>query len=162
MITDLRKKGIYHGFVVLYVIFTFSVGIISANIIPGIQIFTNKSGSMNPSIDTGSIIIVKKQDYYDVGDAVSYSTLVDGKETIITHRIVSIGGNVYVTKGDANVAVDRAIILPRLIIGKVVVIIPYVGYILSWVKSSFGVIFAIMLPASAIIMIELISIIKAL
>lgn len=113
---------------------------------------------MNPTIDTGSIIIVKKQDYYDVGDAVSYSTLVDGKETIITHRIVSIGGNVYVTKGDANVAVDRAIILPRLIIGKVVVIIPYVGYILSWVKSSLGVIFAIILPASAIIITEMLSI----
>lgn len=162
MIDNLRKKGIYRSFVLIYVIFTFSVGIISANIIPGIHIYTNKSGSMDPVINTGSLIVVRKQAMYEVGDVVSYNARIEGQDIIISHRIVNIGGNVYLTKGDANSAVDREIVVSRLIIGKVVVIIPYLGYFVSTVKSTFGVLFTILLPASAIILIELISIIKAL
>lgn len=162
MIENLRKKDIYHGFVLLYVLFTFSVGIISANIIPGIHIYTNKSGSMDPIINTGSLIVVRKQAMYEVGDVISYNALVEGKEIIISHRIVGIGGNVYLTKGDANTAIDRETVIPRHIIGRVVLIVPYLGYVISMVKSTFGIFFTILLPASAIILIELISIIKAL
>jgi signal peptidase len=162
MIENLRKKDIYRVFVLLYVLFTFSVGIISSNIIPGIHIYTNKSGSMDPIINTGSLIVVRKQAIYEVGDVVSYNALAEGKGIIISHRIVGIGGNVYLTKGDANTAVDRETVVPRLIIGKVVLVIPYLGYIVSVVKSTLGVLFTILLPASAIILVELTSIIKAL
>jgi len=162
MIENLRKKYIYRGFVLLYVLFTFSVGIISSNIIPGIHIYTNKSGSMDPVINTGSLIVVRKQAMYEVGDVISYNALVEGKEMIISHRIVGIGGNIYLTKGDANTAIDRETVVPRLVIGRVVLIIPYLGYIVSVVKSPLGVLFTILLPASVIILLELVSIIKAL
>lgn len=161
-ILNLRKKRLYRILVLLYVIFTFTVGIISANIIPGIHIYTNKSGSMDPIINTGSLIVVRKQGMYDIGDVVSYNALVEGQEIIISHRIVGIGGNVYLTKGDANTAIDRETVVPRLIIGKVVLIIPYLGHIVSMVKSTFGVLFTILLPASVIIVFELISIMTAL
>jgi len=117
---------------------------------------------MNPSINTGNITIVKKMDGYEVGDIVSYYAKINEKEEIITHRITQIGGNVYVTKGDNNLAIDPPIILPRLIIGKVVLIIPYLGYIVSFAKSAFGLWLTIIIPAALIILIELFKIDKIL
>lgn len=111
---------------------------------------------MNPSINEGSITIVKRMDGYEVGDIISYYAQINDQEEIITHRIVQIGGNVYVTKGDANLGFDKPIILPRLIIGKVIMIIPYLGYIISFVKSTLGLWISIIVPAILIIYVELI------
>jgi len=110
---------------------------------------------MNPSIDTGSITIVRKMDNYEVGDIISYYAIIDKKEEIISHRIMRIGGNVYVTKGDANLGIDEPIVIPRLIIGKVIFIIPFLGYIISFAKSAFGLWLTIILPATFIIYVEL-------
>jgi len=114
---------------------------------------------MNPSIDTGSITIVKKMENYKVGDIISYYAKINNKEKIITHRIIDIGGNVYVTKGDTNLGIDP-IVLPRLIIGKVILIIPYLGYIVSFAKSTSGLWLTIIIPAIFIILAELFKIKK--
>ncbi|KKR33827.1 MAG: Type I signal peptidase [Candidatus Gottesmanbacteria bacterium GW2011_GWC2_39_8] len=113
---------------------------------------------MNPSINEGSVIIVKRSEVYQPGDIISYYGKIDGKETIITHRIMRIGGNVYLTKGDANQAYDDKIILPRLVIGRVIFIIPYIGYILSFAKNGLGLWLSVLLPAFVIIIIELIKV----
>jgi len=102
---------------------------------------------MNPSIDSGSITIVKKMDMYEVGDVISYYYDSNNTEEIISHRIIQIGGNVYITKGDANLGIDAQGVVPRLIIGKVVMIIPYLGYIVSFAKSTLGVWITIIAPA---------------
>ena len=117
---------------------------------------------MRHAIDTGSIILVKKYNSYNPGDIISYYAQIDGKEQIVTHRVLRLGGNVYVTKGDANDAVDREIVVPRLVIGKVVLIIPYLGYIITFAKSQVGVIISIIIPAVIIVVIELTKIFKEL
>lgn len=134
---------------------TFVVIIFSVKIFNNIRSFTNKFSSMNPVINTGTIIIVKKYDQYKVGDIITYDSLDNGKEEIITHRILRLGGNVYVTKGDANQAFDREIVLPRLVIGKVILIIPYLGYFVSFAKGSIGIWLIIVFPAILIISSEL-------
>ncbi|MBP6993777.1 signal peptidase I [Candidatus Woesebacteria bacterium] len=155
-------KRLYYAFIICYVIVTFSVGFISSNIIPGTHFYTNTSGSMSPIIDTGSLIMVNTKSSYAIGDIVSYNTLIEGKETVVTHRIVGYGGNVYITKGDANTAIDREVIVPRLIVGKVVLIVPVVGYAITIIKSPIGILFFILIPASGIILSEVISILKSL
>lgn len=110
---------------------------------------------MLPLISNHSLTVVKPFDYYDVGDIISYYLEVDGKETIVTHRIAQIGGNVYVTKGDYNEAVDSEVVRPRLVIGKVVLIIPYLGLIFSIVKQPLGVGLFILFPATVIICLEI-------
>jgi len=117
---------------------------------------------MQPTINSGSLIIVKKQPYYIEGDIITYYSQLNGKEEIVTHRIYRIGGNVYLTKGDNNTAIDEYKILPRLIIGQVVAIIPDLGYIFSFAKSPVGVILIIILPALAFCSVEIIKIIKNL
>lgn len=120
-----------------------------------VRSFTNSSDSMAPDITTGSIIIVKKSDRYNVGDAISFYSKESGKEEIVTHRITGIGGNVYVTKGDANQVQDREIVLPRLVIGKVERVIPYLGYVVGFAKSFPGTLITIILPALFIVGTEL-------
>ena len=129
--------------------------IFSVNIGGRIKSFINTSNSMSPFINTGSITVVKKFNEYQAGDIITYYVLNKDKEEIITHRIVSIGGNVYVTKGDANQVKDRVVVLQRLVIGKVVLVIPYLGYLVGLAKGTIGIWLVIVFPASLIMLAEL-------
>lgn len=156
------KSRFYRALVVVYLIFISVVIIFSVDIFSPFHSFTNKSDSMNPVIDRGSITIVKGFSEYRVGDAIAYYAQIDGREEIITHRVTGIGGNVYTTKGDANEVADREIVKPRLVIGKVVSIIPYLGYLITFAKSLIGTWLLIIIPAAFIIGSELIRIILEL
>lgn len=149
----LSMRNIYYGTIIAYVIYTLFLGVLSVNPIPGIYIFSNRSNSMSPTITTGDLIIVRRQAYYQVGDVISYYAIADQRQTIMTHRVVATGGNVYTTKGDANAAIDQ-VVVPRLIIGKVTAVIPYIGALVQTAKSGLGVVMTIILPAFAIILIE--------
>lgn len=145
----------YYYSVLLYVILTSIVVIFSINFFNQVRSFTNKSDSMNPLINTGSIVMVKKQSIYQIGDIISYYVQYNGREEIVTHRILRKGGNVYVTKGDANLAIDREVVIPRLVIGKAILIIPNLGYYISFAKGLVGLWLVILLPAILIVSIEL-------
>ena len=114
---------------------------------------------MSPLINPGSITLVVKQPSYIIGDIISFYTITDDKVNIITHRIVNAGGNVYITKGDANSAVDETTVLPRLVIGKVYMIIPYLGLFISFAKTGIGLWLTILIPAIWIIGVEIYEII---
>lgn len=150
----------YYFFIILFFI---NVGLsvfFSVGLLGQLRIFTNTSNSMLPAIDRGSLSLVEKQkeDSYEVGDIVTFYAKVGNKEDIITHRIYRIGGNVYLTKGDRNEAVDTEVLRPRLIIGKVTANIFYLGYWVSFIKSTLGNLLLIIIPALIIIGFELMNI----
>jgi signal peptidase len=149
---------LYHVIVTGYLLFIALVIIFSIDIFSPLHSFTNKSDSMNPVIDRGSITIVKEYPKYEIGDAISYYSKIDGEEEIITHRVVDIGGNVYTTKGDNNAVADRELVRPRLVIGKVIRVIPCVGHVITFAKSLAGTWLLIIFPAIIIISSELIRI----
>jgi len=152
----------YHGLIATYFILVSTIIIFSVDIFSPWHSFTNKSDSMNPVINRGSITIVKSFPEYQIGDAIAYYAQIDGQEEIITHRIKDIGGNVYTTKGDANAVADRELVKPRLVIGKVVFIIPYLGYFITFTKHLPGTWICIILPALAIIFSEILRLITEL
>jgi len=152
----------YRCFISAYVALMLVVIIFSVNIFSPFHSFTNKSDSMNPAIDRGSITIVRSFASYQIGDAIAYYAQIDGQEEIITHRIMDIGGNVYTTKGDANEVADRELVKPRLVIGKVVTIIPYLGHFIRFAKSLVGNWLLIILPAFVIIASEIARIVMEL
>lgn len=115
---------------------------------------------MNPTLNKGSIIITKAFSQYSPGDIITYYSEINGREEIVTHRITQLGGNVYITKGDANIAIDREFVLPRLIIGKVILIYSFFGYLVGFAKTTIGVWLMIILPAIIIIRTEVIKIIN--
>ncbi len=150
----MTKKILYSLFIFLYLSYISLIVIFSANF-GIINSFTNISNSMGPLIEVGSVVVVKSQASYEVGDIISYYAKIDDEVAVVTHRITAIGGNVYVTKGDANNLEDRELVRPRLIIGKVIKIIPHLGFVLDFAKNQSGKIISIILPALFIIIIEL-------
>ncbi|RJP30260.1 MAG: signal peptidase I [Actinobacteria bacterium] len=104
------------------------------------------SGSMEPTIRTGSMVIVIPQDEYHPGDIISFTDPVIGRNV---HRIVGeVGGDdltYFVTKGDAAERPDRIPVPIDKIEGKVVMIFPYLGY------AAYLGFFATLVPLSMII-----------
>lgn len=75
------------------------------------------TGSMEPAIVRGSLILIHEQDGYQAGDVVTYA--IPSCNRPITHRIVKDNGASVVTQGDANNTQDDPISKSQ-IIGKVV------------------------------------------
>lgn len=126
--------------------------------IPGnYRIFTVQSGSMEPAIHTGSLIFSKPLKEYSPGDIVTRKT--SDPKTTVTHRIISkeeVDGEIsFKTKGDANNSEDVGKTSPEDIVGKVLLSVPWLGYPVSYARTSQGVILLIVIPAVIIIYDEL-------
>ncbi len=92
----------------------------------GYSFFIVKTGSMEPSINMGELIIVKEKSNYNRGDIITYY---DGN-IFVTHRIVEISDNSYFTKGDANNERDIGISEDN-IIGNVIYHSAFLGKIIT-------------------------------
>lgn len=125
----------------------------------GWRLFTLRENSMDPTISHNSLVVVKKQADYSPGDIIAFRTRNASAPPIVAHRIVQLGGNVYVTKGDANLFVDRFLVSPHEIIGRVVFALPYLGVLLTLTDHIFGVFIFVVLPALVIVGVEVIKLI---
>ena len=120
------------------------------------------SGSMEPALSVGDLLIVTREESYGIGDVVVYQ---DGS-TAITHRIVGMeeaevdspspeGSQPAVelritTQGDANDTPDDPI-SPTQIKGRVAFSIPLVGYIVNVIKTPIG---TLLILAAALFLLE--------
>lgn len=144
------------------VLFLFG-GLVVFSLLPisgNIKLLTVLSGSMEPSVHTGSLIFIKPTNNYKVGDIVTRKTS-DAKVTV-THRIsekkVIDGKTIFNTKGDANNSDDNEKVTPEMIVGRVFLNIPYLGYAVGFAKTKHGLIIIILIPALIIIFDELVKI----
>ena len=103
------------------------------------------SGSMQPAIDPGDLLIIKRQESYQAGDVV---TFLQG-DSLVTHRLTGITGDTALTRGDAN-NTDDAPISPDDIQGRMVLRVPRVGYAVLYLRTQQGL---LMLTALFILMI---------
>lgn len=126
--------------------------------VPGnIEIKIVKSGSMEPSIKVGSVVVVRPSDNYAVNDVITFGE--DTRDEIpTTHRIISeridSGVALYTTKGDANSDADPQEVRERDIIGKVLFDIPFLGFILDFARQPIGFVLIIGVPAAIVIFDE--------
>lgn len=126
-----------------------------------VEIKIVKSGSMEPTIQTGSVVVVRPAASYQVGDVVVFGK--DTKTEIpTTHRIIEKrveGGQTYfVTKGDANEERDPREVAAGEVLAKVLFSVPYTGYILDFARQPIGFALLIGLPAALIIFDETVNI----
>ncbi len=123
----------------------------------GYRLYIDKSGSMQPKIQTGSLILDKTDRSYAVGNIVTYQ--LPNSQGSITHRIIKIanvnGVNEYTLKGDANSTPDAYPVPKSMILGKVTSVVPYIGYAISWVKTLPGLIILVIVPAVIIVYQEM-------
>jgi len=118
------------------------------------RVFIVSSGSMEPNIKTGSVVITIPQKEYKIADIVTFKSGTDKKATT-THRIVGIGGGVFRSAGDANNQPDPALVDTSKIVGKVILSVPYLGYLGGFAQTPRGFILLVIVPATIIIYEEL-------
>lgn len=94
------------------------------------------SGSMEPNISVNDLLIIKKCDDYKVGDII---TFVDTHNDLVTHRIIKVNGSEITAQGDANNVSDPIFNIER-IKGKVVAVLPQIGYVITFIQNPFCVV----------------------
>ncbi|NEU29563.1 signal peptidase I [bacterium LRH843] len=122
------------------------------------------SGSMEPAIQTGSVVGVKEivdKTALEKGDIVTFYSPIK-ENTIVTHRIIDVVGSgqfvEYITKGDNNETADPLPVPSELMIGKYSGLhVPYAGYILEFVQSKNGIAFGLIIPGLLLILYNVIS-----
>lgn len=119
------------------------------------------TGSMEPAIPVGSVVVIKPVDPETLkeGDIICFKL---SGLTSITHRIINITNEGFITKGDANEDPDMWTVKKENVIGKLILTIPYIGYIGYFVRTPIGFTLLIIIPATIIIIIEIRNIIKEL
>jgi signal peptidase len=98
------------------------------------KVYVIHTGSMNPTIPSGSAVIVH-EGHYRIGQVVTFRE--DG--LTVTHRLLSINAQgLTTTKGDANASPDPWHVPKSQIVGGVVAAPRYVGYWITYFKSPLG------------------------
>lgn len=114
------------------------------------------SGSMEPTIMTGDIIVIQQANTYDIQDVVTFK---DAGDRVVTHRImekkVEDDTTVFKTKGDANRSADNDSVSPSSILGKVTLVIPKLGFLVGFTKTLPGFIAMILIPTVLLIIDQL-------
>jgi len=124
------------------------------------------SGSMEPNIHVYDVIISKRVDPSTLkkGDVITFhsnDTRFYGET--VTHRIieeVDSKKGIYRTQGDANNVADDALTVGENILGKVVMKIPQLGRVQSFIASKGGWLIVILIPCLCVISYDILKIIK--
>jgi signal peptidase len=98
------------------------------------------SGSMNPYMKVGDVAIVGKASAKSikVGDVIEFR---QSDRTRVLHRVIAIsevgGMQAFETKGDVNNAPDTNLVAPENVVGRVVGVVPGIGWVSITIKSLF-------------------------
>ncbi|AKB35718.1 Signal peptidase I [Methanosarcina siciliae C2J] len=123
------------------------------------------SGSMTPIMLPGDMIVVKSvnPDELTAGDVIAFRDP-GGKDTFVTHRIVKIEREgekrIFRTKGDANEEEDFFKVPDSDVVGKLIFVIPFAGYLPEVTKNKALFLLTVIIPSVIIILDEIRAIIE--
>jgi signal peptidase I len=127
----------------------------------GYKLMTVLSGSMEPAIHVGDVIIARTASPADEireGDVITYRTR-ENPNMLITHRVISItktaGRTTYLTKGDNNPGADTAGVTPDQLVAMYRWRLPYFGYLVQFIRKPLGIVLFVILPGLYLIGMEL-------
>ncbi|KTD86267.1 signal peptidase I SipW [Paenibacillus etheri] len=134
----------------------------------GYQIKSVLSGSMEPGIQTGSIVALKPggdMNRFKKGDVITFR---NEENLLITHRVVeatmnnATGEAMYRTKGDNNDAPDMNPTSSTNVVAEYTgVTVPYVGYAMNFAVSKAGSVVLMIVPGLMLLLYALYSSWKA-
>lgn len=134
----------------------------------GYQIKSVLSGSMEPGIQTGSIVALKPggdMNRFKKGDVITFR---NEDNLLITHRVVeatmnnATGEALYRTKGDNNDAPDMNPTSSTNVVAEYTgVTVPYVGYAMNFAASKAGSVMLMIVPGLMLLLYALYSSWKA-
>jgi len=94
------------------------------------------TGSMEPMIKPGDIVIMQKVDpeMVQIGDVIQFKV----KDYDIIHRVIAMEGIEFKTKGDNNNTADSDLVNPGFVRGKYIFHVPAIGRIPLLLKSEWS------------------------
>lgn len=147
-----------------------SVVFISSDKVPdfmGYSVFRITTGSMEPTLRTGSFIIVHKVSAAEVkqGDIITfYSQTPELQGAVNTHRVIEIVSEnsqpAFRTKGDANVVEDSLLTYEKDLIGVVVYSSYTIGVLVRLASNPLIFLPVIFLPLLAMLIVNLTKTVK--
>jgi len=149
------------GFFFIVILLAFFTITSNTSIVGGYKSFLVLSGSMEPTINTGDIVIVHNDSNYYVKDVI---TFIEKDGRIVTHRIVKAqeqqDTRSFETKGDANRSGDEAAVDIKNVLGRVIFVVPKLGFLVGFAKTLPGFLLFIIFPGLLLISNELLGFIK--
>ena len=120
------------------------------------------SGSMEPAIPLGSIVVVKRvnPDDVKVGNIIVFHRSDSKTLHRVIDKIVENDSYYFKTKGDANEDPDPWIVQPEQVQGALLLTIPYYGYLIYFAGTPIGFVLMVIIPAILLIANEIRKIIK--
>jgi len=135
MLTEYEKKIFKHRKIFIFLVFVIGgVYFWPASLYGDSDYILLFGDSMLPTIQPGSLVIVKSQPSYDNGEIVAF---VNSGGINIVHRIIEVTQEGYVTQGDNNKFVDAPIV-PEVIKGKAALVVPYMAYVGLFLQTPIG------------------------
>lgn len=137
--------------------------------VPGVigadQSYVVLTGSMEPAISPGDAVVVDGVDPATIaaGDVITYQRSA-ANDIPTTHRVLDVvngdAGLAFVTKGDANEDADAGVVTADRVVGKVVLTIPLIGYVVQFVNSPLGFVALVVVPFGLLLLTEVWSVIR--
>lgn len=161
----LRRLAHVLGLVVLVVVVAPFVVYAAPGVIGADASYVVLSGSMEPTISAGDVVIVGDvaPEAVAPGDVITFRR--EGESVPTTHRVVSVTstteGIAFTTKGDANEEADPGPVTPDRLVGRVTLVVPVIGYVVQFVDTPLGFGLLVALPFGLLVVTELYSLGRA-
>jgi len=111
------------------------------------------SGSMEPAIPLGSVVVVNRVDPDDVkvSDIIVFHRSDSKTLHRVIEKIVENDSYYFKTKGDANEDPDPWLVQPEQVQGALLLTIPYYGYLIYYAGTTIGFVLMVIVPAALLI-----------
>lgn len=143
MVPRLAVAAKFASLVYLFVLAFLLLAVIVTLIISGWQPLAVVSGSMEPAVRVGSMVMVEpaEADVYFANPSIIAYDDPASPGSLVTHRVVStasddVGAVFYRTKGDANRVADSTPVAHDSLVGVARMIIPFLGLPAMWLASG--------------------------
>jgi len=124
----------------------------------GFVFLTVMGDSMSPALPAGSVAVVQPTAASEVkvGDIIAYRSSGE-RSLMVTHRVAEVlgqeGSLSFQTGGDRNEEPDRYQVSSSSLVGRVWFHVPFVGFVLDFVRHPLGYGLLVGLPAIAVIVV---------
>jgi signal peptidase len=145
-----HAKTMVGGFCLTVVLLVVAFTIVIPKVIGGASL-TVLTGSMEPTIPAGSIVLVQPVDAEAVraGDVITFQARPD-TTALVTHRVVGVNfedeRRSFTTKGDANEGNDTRPVPESAVRGRVVFDVPYLGKLSDVMRTEQGLLLFVVVP----------------
>jgi signal peptidase I len=157
----MKKVALFTGYTLIFLFICIAVFVYMAPHL-GWRIDAVNSGSMEPELRVGSVVIIKPVDPETivVGDIITYR-IPSIDNTMVTHRVIEIKQSTslyFQTRGDANLKADPFIVSGSDLIGKLWVNIKGLGPFIEFLKTIYGFVLTVILPGIVLLSLYALSV----